>query len=369
MEIKPSDRILSHAGTKRIPVSGTFELSPICNFTCKMCYIRRTPAEVCALGGLQSAQQWLEWARQAREAGMLWLLLTGGEPFLYPDFLALYEELAAMGLILSINTNGTLIDERALAVLKRAVPKRINITLYGASDESYAALCGDASGFRRVMENAGRLRENGIHYKYNVSLTRENCHELPQIVALANEQGVPVEVATYMFPPVRRGAAALPEHYRLSAEQAGYYAAEAMRLLLPKEEFCAYASFRRKLPQPPAVPNGETREMACRAGRCSFWLDWQGRLSACGMLDEPAVSVLHTPFSAAWAQIVEATNETRCLAGCGGCPNVQLCHPCIAAANCETGDRNGRPEYKCKMLLAEAAAYNAMLGKIEAEKE
>ena len=82
MEIRPSDRILYQAGTNRVPVSGTFELSPLCNFSCKMCYIRRTPEEVFALGGLQSAQQWLKWARQAREAGMLWLLLTGGEPFL-----------------------------------------------------------------------------------------------------------------------------------------------------------------------------------------------------------------------------------------------------------------------------------------------
>lgn len=369
MEIRPSDRILYQAGTNRVPVSGTFELSPLCNFSCKMCYIRRTPEEVFALGGLQSVQQWLKWARQAREAGMLWLLLTGGEPFLYPDFLALYEELAGMGFFLSINTNGVLIDERALEVLKRAVPKRINITLYGASAESYAALCGDASGFRRVMKNVRRLRENGINYKYNVSLTNENCHELPRIVALAKEQGVPVEVAAYMFPPVRRGMAPPPENYRLSAEQAGYYAAEAMRLQLPKDEFCAYAATMLKLQPPPVVSNGEAREMACRAGRCSFWLNWQGRLSACGMLDEPSVSLLHTPFSRAWAQLVEVTNETRCLAGCGGCPNVPFCHPCIAAASCETGDQNGRPEYKCKMLLAEAAAYKAMLGKIEAEKE
>ena len=82
MGIKPSARLLSRAGMNREPISGTFELSPMCNFSCKMCYIRRSPEEVSRLGGLQSPAQWLDWAREARNAGMLWLLLTGGDPFL-----------------------------------------------------------------------------------------------------------------------------------------------------------------------------------------------------------------------------------------------------------------------------------------------
>ena len=368
MGIKPSARLLSRAGMNREPISGTFELSPMCNFSCKMCYIRRSPEEVSRLGGLQSPAQWLGWAREARNAGMLWLLLTGGEPFLYPGFLDLYEELTGMGFFVSINTNGSLLDDRVVAVLKRCVPKRLNLTLYGASDETYARLCGDSSGFCRVMENVRRLRENRIPYKFNFSLTNENRHELPQVVSLARELDVPVEVAAYMFPPIRRGARALPENFRLSPEEAGFCAAEGMRLQLPPEEFESYASSMQGVCTPPPS-NGEGREMACRAGRCSFWLNWQGNLTACGMVEQPSVSLLHTSFSDGWRQIVEATNEAECLRGCGGCPNYRFCHPCIASACCETGDRNGRPEYKCAMLLAEAAACKDMLEKVHGKKE
>lgn len=362
MGIKPSDRILHRAGMDRIPVSGTFELSPMCNFACRICYVRRTSAEVATLGGLQPASKWLAWAKEARKAGMLWLLITGGEPFLYPDFLSLYEELAGMGFIISINSNAALIEERAISVLKRAVPKRINITLYGASAESYAALCGDASGFQRIMENVRRLRENGIPYKFNCSLSRENCHELPQILEIARQNNVPIEVATYMFPPVRRGVKAA-EDVRLTPEQAGFYAAEAMRLQLPEEDFRRYAAAMQAV-EPPKALQPVRREMACRAGRCSFWISWQGNLSACGMLEQPSVSLLQSSFVQAWEQIVDATNRSRCLEGCGSCPNERLCHPCIAASYCETGDINGRPEYKCKMLLAEAAACKAILEKL-----
>lgn len=91
---------------------------------------------------------WLELARQAKEQGMLYLLLTGGEPFLYPDFWMLYEELVKMGFVISINSNGSLIDEKIIEKLKKYPPARINITLYGASDETYERLCGIKKGIQ-----------------------------------------------------------------------------------------------------------------------------------------------------------------------------------------------------------------------------
>ena len=48
-------------------------------------------------GRLKTAAEWLKLAQEAKEAGMLFLLLTGGEPFLYPEFWELYGELKEMG--------------------------------------------------------------------------------------------------------------------------------------------------------------------------------------------------------------------------------------------------------------------------------
>ena len=80
-------------------------------------------------------------AREAADAGMLYLLLTGGEPFLYPQFRVLMEGLHSMGLLITINSNGTMIDASVVEWLKQCPPSRINISLYGASDETYAQLC------------------------------------------------------------------------------------------------------------------------------------------------------------------------------------------------------------------------------------
>ena len=102
------------AGKRGVPLGGTFELSPLCNMNCKMCYIRISKEEMEKQGKLLTADEWLSLAKEAKSKGMLFLLLTGGEPFLYPDFWKLYESLKQMGFFVSINTNATLLEGETL---------------------------------------------------------------------------------------------------------------------------------------------------------------------------------------------------------------------------------------------------------------
>ena len=130
-----SDHLYSKAAARRIPISGTFELTPLCNFACRMCYVRKTPEQVKAHDRpMLTYDDWLRIAREGREQGMLFLLLTGGEPLLWPRFWELYEKLVDMGMLVAINTNGSLIDDEAIERFKRRPPRRVNITLYGGCD-------------------------------------------------------------------------------------------------------------------------------------------------------------------------------------------------------------------------------------------
>jgi len=133
-------RIVFAASQKRIPLGGAFELLPLCNMDCRMCFLRLSPGEMEQQGRMRSAREWLELAGQARDAGLLFLLLTGGEPFLHPEFQTLYEGLCELGLIITINTNGTLITKEYADLLHRHKPRRVNVTLYGSSDQVYARL-------------------------------------------------------------------------------------------------------------------------------------------------------------------------------------------------------------------------------------
>ena len=96
-----------------------------------MCYGNQAPSDTARRAKELSVPAWLELARDAVDNGMVFLLLTGGEIFLRPDFLDLYTPLTRMGLVVNLFTNGTLISDRVAARLAEAPPSRTEITLYG----------------------------------------------------------------------------------------------------------------------------------------------------------------------------------------------------------------------------------------------
>ena len=101
-----------------VPISGTFELTPVCNMDCRMCYVRMSRQQQEAIAPLKTAEQWLALAKECRDAGMLYLLITGGEPFLHPQIRQILTGLHKMGFVVNINSNGTLINEETVAWLR-----------------------------------------------------------------------------------------------------------------------------------------------------------------------------------------------------------------------------------------------------------
>lgn len=140
---------------------------------------------------------------------MLFLLLTGGEPLIRADFRYLLTELKKMGLLVSVNSNGSLIDRDWLEFFRHEPPFRFNITLYGGSDAAYERLCGRAM-FGRVTENIRALRELGIGVKLNASMTPYNIGDMEQIYHIAEELGTPMPARRRTCsPPIRRDESAV----------------------------------------------------------------------------------------------------------------------------------------------------------------
>ena len=146
------EKMLVHkAYMKRVPINGSLELLPLCNMNCDMCYVRLSKKEMETKGRLRTKDEWISLAQQMKESGTLFLLLTGGEPLLFPKFKELYIELQDMGMILTINSNGTLIDEEWADFFAKHKPRRMNITLYGADDKAYEELCHYKGGFEKTI--------------------------------------------------------------------------------------------------------------------------------------------------------------------------------------------------------------------------
>jgi radical SAM protein with 4Fe4S-binding SPASM domain len=362
---KVQDRIMEKASRARLPIIGSFELLPMCNLRCKMCYVRKDAAEVRAAGGLKDADWWLALAESATREGLLFPLITGGEPFLHPKFDRILKGMLDLGLQVSINTNGTLIDGRWADFLNDHRPTRINLTLYGASDETYDRLCGDANAFTRVQKAVDLLLERGIRLKFNTSITPDNVDDLPAMIAFAKDRGCPIQVATYMFPPLRRDSSLVGQNDRLSPEDAALARVRADLLQADPAWFVGQAlTYRKFVPLDQEPWNfGNTGEvgMTCRAGLSSFWVDWQGALINCGMYASVRIQTGPETFAQDWRTLVEQTAAVRYSPACLSCLNRPICHPCIAMIQNECGTHAGRPEYMCRMNAALSRYYDTFV--------
>lgn len=348
--------LMDKASVAAIPASGTFELTPMCNFACRMCYIRQTPAQVKAHDRPQwTLDQWLRVAEEARDRGLLYLLITGGEPLSWPDFWPLYEALSKMGFLISINTNGSLIDKAAARRFSENPPLRLNITLYGASNETYGRLCAAPGGFDRVDRALALLRDHDVNVKLNCSLTPDNAGDLEAMVAYAKGRELNMSVTSYMFPPVRRDPSCHENAARFTPEEAARYQLLTYRLQNGQE---AYRAYLGRLIQGTAEPPGldescvdpRDGKVRCRAGNASFWISWDGWLTPCGMMSSPRQDLNDGAFGAAWDRLVEQSKKLQLSGICGGCKDQGICHACAAAALAETGTTEGVPRYLCRMV-------------------
>ncbi len=343
------------ADQNRIPLSGTFELLPLCNMDCRMCYVKMTEKDMKASGGrLRTVEEWISLAKEAQSRGMLLLLLTGGEPFLWPHFIELYTELKKLGLIITINTNGTLITQDIVDWLKKDPPARINITMYGASDDTYARLCGNPKGHTQVVEAIRMLREAGISVKLNCSITPLNAMDVPKIFDFAETHELVVQATPYMFPPLRRKADSIGLNERFSAEDTAKIQADITYRQYGREWFSHHLETLRN--GEGAIPFGEDTDldmpgepMKCRAGRSSFWITWDGRMLACGMINTPVGYPFRDGFDTAWNQIADEIQAIRLPAACASCEKKQQCNTCAAMVYTETGSFTEKPEYRCRM--------------------
>ena len=356
-------RLCNAATQKRIPLGGSLELLPLCNMNCDMCYVRLSRDEMNQKGRIRSGKEWLEVAKQMRDAGTLFILLTGGEPLLHPDFRTIYCELKKMGMIVTLNTNGTLIDENLADFFASYRPRRVNITLYGKNAETYERLCHYGAGYEMAVRGIRLLRERGIDVKINGSLTKENREDISQLLETAKQLDAPIHIDTYMYPAGRERNTGFHYEARLAPEEAARARVEILQASFTEEEYRLYRERTLQMADS-ASPEKPDLHIRCRAGRSSFVVNWLGNMTPCVMLKGPSVNVFENGFAKSWSEIVEKTEKIQTSEKCGKCSLREVCNTCAACALLETGNYDGVPDYVCRYtkeivrLLEESADEN-----------
>jgi SynChlorMet cassette radical SAM/SPASM protein ScmF len=182
-----------------------FYLTGNCNLRCRHCWI--APRYV---ADAQETSLYLDIAlfktviEQAKPLGLASVKLTGGEPILHPNFFELLEFIKKNDIVLSIETNGTLCDERLANAIRSCKQPFVSVSLDGANPESHEFVRGVEGSFNQALKGLGHLVNAGLKTQIIMSVMSHNKNELADIVHLAETIGVG-SVKFNLIQPTSRG--------------------------------------------------------------------------------------------------------------------------------------------------------------------
>ncbi len=173
---------------KRAPLEVSIEVTRRCPLECLHCYNNLPLSDHAARSRELSFEEHCRLLDELVDAGCLWLLYTGGEIFARRDFLEIYTEAKKRGFLITLFTNGTMINERIADYLAEYRPFAIEITLYGATRETYEALTQVPGSYDRCMRGIRLLLERNLPLKLKTVPTTVNRHEIFEMKRLAEEE-------------------------------------------------------------------------------------------------------------------------------------------------------------------------------------
>jgi radical SAM protein with 4Fe4S-binding SPASM domain len=329
----------------------TFELTAFCTLKCPMCYVRIDKERADALGGkLCTGDQWIDLARQFRDQGGIFLLITGGEAMLHPEFPRIYSEISKMGLLVTLFTNGTTVDDKMIELLKERPPAMIGITIYGASEDTYRRFGGSEGSFQRAMDGLDRLLSiPNIALDVRFTACRENYKDFKAVYDLAIKRNKMISLDFGSCAPVR-GAHSDARILRISKEEL-----KEINEVLDEINRSFSEAFKKLLSlvsdsvAEPIKMRSSERGLWCKGGKNSVYIAWDGRMYPCDMASYPYSFPLEQGFKDAAFDIRSQIDSLLLPEKCTSCFNKDVYCNCIPKAQNEMKD-SARTGERCNYI-------------------
>lgn len=313
------------ARVKGRPLVASFELTPLCNFNCPMCYVHLSKSQ---LGGnaLLSVEQWKYIIDMSVSAGIMYADITGGECLTYPGFKEIYLHLWKKGIQPSVLTNGSLLTDDIVSFFQEYPPHLIQITLYGSNPGAYIRVT-DCDAFDSVMSGIKKLREAGIRFKLTITPNRYMQDDVNSLLQLVREMNVDYGIGGVTLAS-RPETGRIVDDFRLDEklfvsihkDESQYR--KTLNNLKKGDESWLY-KFRVK-------GRNEWLGIPCSSGRGTFHVNWKGEMTPCISFYSVTSSILENGVEKSWNIIHRAMSTYRDPDECKTCDIKKWCTSCPA---------------------------------------
>jgi len=322
-----------------------WEITRSCNLSCVHC---RAAAERGPYEGELTTQECFRFIDEVAAFSKPVLILTGGEPLMREDIFEVASYGTRKGLRVVMAVNGTLMNPEKAQAAKRAGIQRVSISLDGVTPESHDRFRGVIGAFTGAMEGINYLKEAGLDFQINTTVTKRNLGEIEDILQLAIQLGAAAH-HIFLLVPTGRGRElaheeVTPEEYEQTLT---WFAEQEDKVPIQLKATCAPQYYRIVHQRGGAKDRrgqGEglhTFTRGCLGGISFCFLSHQGDVQPCGYLEVIGGNIRVRPFQEIWeeAEVFQQLRDINNLKGkCGGCEYRMVCGGCRARAYSLHGD-------------------------------
>ncbi len=338
------------AAEQRVLVQAMIELTYGCNLRCVHCYNPTHTAN-----GELATQKIKAIIDQLAEEGCLRLAFTGGEIFTRRDGFEIFEYAKKKGFLLSLFTNATMITPEKADRIEKLKPDRVEISIYGATQETYERVTRIPGSFKGFMTGVQLLRERAVPLILKMPVMTLNQHEVQQARALVEDWGIKFVYCTEIIPRV--DGSLEPLQYRIAPH-------DVVRIddaLVGSKRWRAEGGGEKET----ACQAGEGL-FTCMCGKSSLAVTPYGQMNLCVSLTTPKYDLQTGTVSDGWRTLVELVDGANAQPGeayeCPTCTVEGHCRQGPMNAYLETGDLSPCLPYFKELAEVEKQASEAATG-------
>ncbi|MFW5734907.1 MAG: heme b synthase [Oceanidesulfovibrio sp.] len=324
-----------------------WEVTRSCNLACRHC---RAEAHMEPYPGELSTEECKALIDTFHEVGDPIIIFTGGEPLLRKDIFELVSYANDKGLRCVMAPNGTLITAENARQIKESGIQRCSISIDGPNAASHDPFRGGEGAFDAALRGIQHLKDAGLEFQINTTVTRNNMHNFKEIFHLAEDLGA---AAWHIFLLVPTGRAASIREEVIGAEEyeqvLNWFYDFRKTTNMHLKATCAphYYRIMRQRAAEEGVPVSrenfgmDAMTRGCLGGTGFCFISHTGQVQPCGYLDLDCGQVKESPFPEIWKNSIpfkKFRNPAAYEGKCGPCEFHRVCGGCRARAQTMRGN-------------------------------